>query len=281
MATNPLVGTDPDSAYLHYQSVEGGGTATLGSGSVVQVGVGLFDLNGDLLPDRVMSGFAAYNTNAMTNLYRAIQHGKRLHAQMRSYPYRSQNMTTHSGISATAESLFASFETADSHFLDLNGDGLPDHLMWPANANGLNGEASHPVSYYALEYNNGYSFESTNNNLTTVPGAADVWPGVMAQNASGGFNYNGNPYYTDAMIEQPFAGLWDLNGDGLPDRVVVDQTNFTTATPRWFVYLNNGHGFNTNPVVISNIDNQGHYLISDLAWWSPQGPIWCQRHHAP
>jgi RHS repeat-associated protein len=267
--TNVPFATDPDSAYTLYQSVEGLSTYSFGTGSTVDVGIGLWDINGDLLPDRVMTGFVPYG--GMTNLYVQENTGSGFTSQLRLHPYRSQNMTTVSGISQQAEGYFAAFETPDSHFIDLNGDGLPDHLMFPASSTGLNGEATHPVSYFAVEFNDGYSFESTNNNLTTVPGAADVWPGVVAQNTSGGFVYNGTTYYTDAMIEPPMAGLWDLNGDGLPDRVVVDQTSLGYSQTRWFVYLNNGHGFNTNPIVLTNIENEGHYSSSDVPWWSPQG----------
>ena len=75
-------------------------------------------------------------------------------------------------------------------------------------------------------------------------------------------------------MDLPFAGLYDLNGDGLPDRVVLDQTSLNTSTTRWFVYLNNGHGFNTTPITLTNIENQGHYNLSvDSPWWSPQGSV--------
>ena len=266
VATNALVGTDPDSAYLFYQSVEGGGSWTSGA-TTVQVGVGLWDINGDLLPDRVMTGFAAY-ANVLTNLFVQYNTGTNF-TQLRLYPYKSQNMT---GSDAHTISQFAAFETADSHFQDLNGDGLPDHVMWPANSNNVGGEQSHPVSYFAVEYNDGYSFESTNS-ATTAPGSADVWPGVVAQTNNGQINYNGTIFWSDAMIDLPYAGLWDLNGDGLPDRVVLDQTSLGYAQTRWFVYLNNGHGFNTTPITLTNIDNQGHYGLynGDLPWWSPEG----------
>jgi len=261
--------SDPDGIYLSYAAVDATSTWTSGGGSPVYIGVGLWDINGDLLPDRVMSGFVPYG--GMTNLYVEYNTGSSFSSQLREYPYRSQNMTTYAGILNSAESNFGAFDTPDSHFIDLNGDGLPDHLMWPASSTGLNGEAGHPVSSWAVEYNDGYSFESTNNNLSTVPGAADLWPGIVAQSTNGGFVYNSQTYYTDAMIEPPMAGLWDVNGDGLPDRVVVDQNTITTATPHWLVYLNNGHGFNTTPIVLTNIENEGHYLTTDVPWWSPEG----------
>ena len=263
--------SDSQNIYMDYAAVEGTSTYITESGGQsyqTYVGVGLWDINGDLLPDRVMSGFANYG--GMTNLYVEENTGTNFSPQLREFPYRSQNMPNYAGTTYSAQSSFDSFETMDSHFIDLNGDGLPDHLMWPANASEPGGEAPHPVSSWAVEFNDGYSFESTNNNFSTVPGAADLWPGVVAQSAGGGFNYLGNSYWTDSMIEPPISGLWDMNGDGLPDRVVVDQTTIATANPQWLVYLNNGHGFNTNPIIVTNISNEGHYLSNDLDWWSPE-----------
>ena len=266
--TNFMGGYDANGVYSAYESVEGGGTVTFG-GFSVQLGVGLFDLNGDLLPDRVQSGFAGM-TNSMTNLYVQYNTGSGF-TQIRTYPYRSQNCQ---GLDAGTISQEAAFETANSHFLDLNGDGLPDHIMWPFNpTNGYNAQyMPHPTSYYAVEYNDGYSFESTNTYMG-LPGAYDKWLGVVAQTNNGQVNYNGAIFYSDAMVDLPFCGLYDLNGDGLPDRVVLDQSSYGYAQSRWFVYLNNGHGFNTTPIVLTNIENQGQYQMSSgaLPWWSPEG----------
>ena len=251
--------------------MEGGGTLSLDSGTVtIHVGVGLWDINGDSLPDRVMTGFVPYG--GMTNLYVQNNTGNGFTPQIRLYPYHSQNMPLLANYSQQAISLMSSFQTSDSLFLDLNGDGLPDHLMWPANTNNNNAEALHTnLIYVAVEYGDGYSFESTNNNLSTVPGAADVWPGVVGQSPNGTFTYNSITYHSDAISEPTMTGLYDLNGDGLPDRVFINTTNFTTATPpQWLVYLNNGHGFNTTPLILTNIENQGHYTTADVPWWSPE-----------
>jgi len=199
--TNFIGPVDNDSAYLTYESVEGGGSVTFG-GSAVQVGVGLFDINGDGLPDRVMTGFAPY-TNAMyrmTNLYVQYNTGTNF-SPIRLYPYKSQNWNgVGSGQDPQSVSSWAAFETSRSHFMDLNGDGLPDHLMWPMNpTNGYSGqEFPHPAPYYALEYNDGYSFESTNTS-TGAPGAYDQWPGVVAQANNGTFWYGNIPFWSDAI----------------------------------------------------------------------------------
>ena len=73
------------------------------------------------------------------------------------------------------------------------------------------------------------------------------------------------------MINLPYVGLYDLNGDGLPDRVMLDESSMTNSTSlykRWLVYLNNGHGFNTTPIVVTNILDQSQ--SGDRGWWGIQ-----------
>ena len=81
--------------------------------------------------------------------------------------------------------------------------------MWPMDPSNPGAELPHPASYYATEYNDGYSFESTNTS-TSVPGAADQWPGVVAQANNGQISYQGITFYSDAVWDLPFAGLFDI-----------------------------------------------------------------------
>ena len=257
VSTGPLPMTDANS--LYYFCVESGG-----------VNVGLFDINGDGRPDRVMSGW--YLNGPMTNFMVQLNTGTNFSQPVVFGPYHSQNYNN-AGAGEGNVYEWAGIETPEAHMIDLNGDGMPDRVMWPMNPANVGYELPHPTSYFAVEYDDGYSFESTNTS-TGIPGAADQWPGVVAQANNGSYNYNGIVFWSDAIWDLPFAGLYDLNGDGLPDRVVLDQTSLNTSTTRWFVYLNNGHGFNTTPVVVSNIENQGHYSLStDAPWWSPQGSL--------
>ena len=262
VTTGPVALTDQDSSY--YFCVESGGPD-----------VGFFDINGDGLPDRVLCGW--YTQGPLTNFMVQFNTGTNFTAPRAFGPYRSLNWNNYPGgqTSYNPPYYWAGIETPDSHMIDINGDGLPDHVMWPMNpTNGFAGqELPHPTSFFALEYNDGYSFESTNAS-TAVPGAFDQWPGVVAQANNGQITYGTTTFYSDAILDLPFAGLYDLNGDGLPDRVVLDQTSLNTSTTRWFVYLNNGHGFNTTPITLTNIENQGHYNLSvDSPWWSPQGSV--------
>jgi len=220
---------------------------------------GLLDINGDGLPDRIMGLY-----NQATTYYKVQYNIGGTNFGPVSYfgPLRSQNYTN-----ATYQNPWAGVPAGQYDMLiDMNGDGLPDHLMMPMNS--LGQRLTQPnVTYFAVEYDDGYSFESTNNNWITVPAAYDLWQGV-------------NPQVNQAALDLsplqnlPYVGLYDLNGDGLPDRVMMNTTNMFTANPTWLVYLNNGKGFNSTPIVVSNIYNQGEYSASDTpVWGSIEGTI--------
>ena len=268
--TNVIGPGDADSAYYCYETVEGGGTVTFAGPYIVNVGVGLFDLNGSGLPDRVMTAFSAYGP--LTNLYLLPNTGTNF-GSMRCFPYKSQNYNgTGTNQDNRSVSLWAGVETTESHFIDLNGDGLPDHIMWPINPTNGYGEMPHPISYAAVEFNDGYSFEAINTS-TTVPGAFDKWPGIVSPITSGSIIYNGQTFYGDEMSKLPFVGLYDVNGDGLPDRVLIDPAAWGNTNTAWLVYLNNGHGFNPTPIHVTGISCQGRFLLAGSPWWSVQGTV--------
>jgi len=256
VSTGPLgPNTNVNSSY--YYCVESGG-----------VNVGLFDINGDGLPDRVMSGW--YQNGPMTNFMVQLNTGTNFTQPKTFGPYHSQNWNN-AGANQGNVYYWAGIEVpqtgsglAEAHMIDINGDGLPDRIMSPMDPNN-SGFVLRPTTYYAVEYNDGYSFESTNTS-TSVPGAYDQWPGGAGLEATNG----GSP--ADAIINLPYEGLFDVNGDGLPDRVMVDWTDTDSANTKWLVYLNNGHGFSSTPIVVTNIQNQGLYLRSASPdWWSMQG----------
>jgi RHS repeat-associated protein len=256
VSTGPLgPNTNANSGY--YYSVESGG-----------INVGFFDINGDGLPDRVMSGW--YQNGPMTNFMVQLNTGTNFTQPMVFGPYHSQNYNTPS---QTYQYEWAGIEvpigssTPEAHMIDINGDGLPDRLMSPMNPSSP-GNVLRPTTYYAVEYNNGYAFESTNTS-TSVPGAYDQWPGGSGLETANG----GTP--VDAIENLPYVGLFDVNGDGLPDRVMVNwaaDTNTGPTSTSWLVYLNNGHGFNSTPIVVTNIQNQGQNSQSYVpTYWSMQG----------
>ena len=255
VSAGPLASSDANSAF--YYCVESGG-----------VNVGLFDLNGDGLPDRVMSGW--YSQGAMTNFMVQFNTGTNFTKSKVFGPYRSQNWNA---TNQANQYVWAGIETPEAHMIDINGDGLPDRVMYPMSSSNPGNEVTHPATYFATEFDNGYAFEATNTS-TGVAGAADPWSGVVAQANNGQVSYNGITFWSDAIWDLPFAGLYDLNGDGLPDRVVLDQTSLNTASTKWLVYLNTGHGFNSTPISVTGLENQGHYALgSDAPWWSMQGSV--------
>ena len=255
---NPGPGTvvaGSDASY--YDCIESGG-----------VDAGLLDLNGDGLPDRVLSMY--YLEGATTNFRVQFDTGTNF-TQLRLFgPYHSLNWNNYPGgqTANNAPFYWTGFETPDSHMIDINGDGLPDHVMWPMNPGSLGTEAyisplTTVQTNYCVEFDDGYSFEAINTS-TTVPGAYDKWPGVMSQSNIYSINYA-------AMLNLPYSGLFDLNGDGLPDRVMMDEscmTNPYSPTKRWLVYLNNGRGFDTTPIVVTNILDQS--LTGDRDWWGTE-----------
>jgi len=240
-------GTDLDL----YQCIESGG-----------VNVGFFDINGDGLPDRVMSMY--YTEGAMTYFRVQLNTGTNFTPVKLFGPYHSLNWNNYNGGQINQPSYWwAGIETPDVHMIDINGDGLPDRLMWPMDPANPGKEAYINPLYtvttnYCVEFNDGYSFEAINTS-TSVPGAYDKWPGVKSQGNSSGYNYA-------AMMNLPLVGLYDLNGDGLPDRVMLDETNI--SSPKWLVYLNNGRGFDTNAIVVTNIYDPSQ--VGDRGWWGIQ-----------
>ncbi|HEX3627414.1 MAG TPA: toxin TcdB middle/N-terminal domain-containing protein [Verrucomicrobiae bacterium] len=245
----------PTNVYsLYYYCIEDGA-----------VNVGLFDINGDGRPDRVMSQW--WQNANMTNFLVQLNTGTNFGPVVNFGPYYSQN---YYASNATDVYGWAGIQTPDATMIDINGDGLPDRLMWPLNPSEPTLEAPHPTSFFAVEYNDGYRFESTNTS-TSIPGAFDQWPGVVAQTNNGAPYYSGIDYWSDSINDEPYGGLFDVNGDGLPDRVFVDVGTINQSNSAWRVYLNNGHGFNTIAIIITNIENQGLYNLSvDAPWWSPQ-----------
>jgi len=114
----------------------------------------------------------------------------------------------------------------------MNGDGLPNRVVYDMNYT-YNPNNPQPA-IWKVYFNNGRGFD-----------AGVDWPNPSPWTTDKG-NYirnvglDGNGVYTDVI---------DMNGDGLPDRVIYDR-NYQCPNPPncptayWKVYLNNGHGFN-------------------------------------
>jgi RHS repeat-associated protein len=123
--------------------------------------------------------------------------------------------------------------------IDMNGDGFPDRAVYSKDC--TSPYTNCPWSVY---FNNGINgFDNV-----TEPN----WPNPSAWGSQSG-NYirssNGLGTYADVV---------DMNGDGLPDRVVHDR-----ITPNnWLVYFNNGAGFDQ----AVNWPNATGYIRSNLVY---------------
>jgi RHS repeat-associated protein len=174
----------------------------------------VIDMNGDGLPDRVV-----YNKNC-------------------TYPYTNCPWTvyfnTGSGFGPGVEWPNPSvWDAINGNFIrntnaygaytdliDMNGDGLPDRVVYNKNC-------SYPYTNcpWTVYFNNGNGFD-----------AGVSWPNPSAWDWING-NYIRNTGTTGCG---PYTDVIDMNGDGLPDRVVYDKTS---PYDTWTVYFNNGSGF--------------------------------------
>ena len=101
--------------------------------------------------------------------------------------------------------------------MDVNGDGLPDRVMRDYNP---------PYTNFIVQFNNGAGFEPAQN-----------WGPINTQGQSNNITW-GEVVGTDNSTT--WAQLVDINGDGLPDRVM---RKYSGSYTNWVVQLNTGSGF--------------------------------------
>ena len=173
----------------------------------------LIDINGDGLPDRVIHPFGAsyflvqYNTgNGFTAQYSWLTD------------------TNEAGVSGSSYNEWETLDSPVSHLVDINGDGLPDRVM-----NQYSGTPNH----FQAQLNTGSGFSSS----------VYAWTGVNSVAVPSG-------YSTDILkvpyLESPVTAygslttLADINGDGLPDRVMLGS-----SSGQFDVQLNTGGSFSS------------------------------------
>ncbi len=178
--------------------------------------VKMLDMNGDGLPDRVMRKRYQPYTNYVVQFNTGTN-------------FSSANIF--GGISAqslTNDPGWTAFDTSLVYLIDINGDGLPDRVMPPRDTNTFNGQlVGIKFTNFVVELNNGYGFEPAMN-----------WSGVDPQ-----FNAPGTGTTTDySYIETSdgMVGFRDINGDGLPDRIM---RKYNPPYTNWLVQVNTGNGF--------------------------------------
>jgi RHS repeat-associated protein len=118
---------------------------------------------------------------------------------------------------------------------DMNGDGLPDRVMRAPLP---------PYEFYSVQLNNGWDFDPP---LT--------WTNVHRNGWSESFY---------GSVASPGAALIDLNGDGLPDRVLRKPSSPYAV---WRVQFNNGAGFDP-------LENWGELETGDGVSQSQANPDW-------
>jgi RHS repeat-associated protein len=216
--------------------------------------VAMLDMNGDGLPDRVMtlpgSTFNYYSVQFNT--------GTGYTATNLFGPYASQGYNTDINWAGLSGDLGYNNETGGAassmRMFDINGDGLPDRVMLIHSSISSGPALAQNQTYLVVELNNGYGFEPAVN-----------WTNV-------------NPYYNLTCGGGTTPGIQDLgddyqvayrdiNGDGLPDRIIACQCSYSGGTQvgytNWLVQINTGTGFgpliNWGPIQSQNQPLQENY----------------------
>jgi RHS repeat-associated protein len=208
--------------------------------------VKVVDINGDNIPDRVM---AEQQTLAQAFDYFMVQlgNGSGFGTVRKFGPYSSQG----SQQDVPGDTYFGLIEGLYIKFVDINGDGLPDRVMYPYDSTVSGPVPPQNFTKMVVEFNNGYSFETGD------------WLGVNPQYtttdpSNPNFPINVTMY---AHLENfPYVGLFDMNGDNLPDRVMLKHSDHS----KWWVQVNNGSGFEP-PRDFSNVLPPPNGI--DHIWW--------------
>ena len=209
----------------------------------------LFDIDGDGLPDRVI-----WTTNSVDTY--TVQHNSGLLGVGGSFGSTFTFGPTASGGSGNPSAsnplpsggYWSALNDGYSRIQDINGDGLPDRVNdWWGHFTTL----IIPYTNFVVQLNNGTGFISW-----------FLWP--VATNDMGAQDLNSYMSLIDAPSSQAWAGLFDINGDGLPDRVM---SLYNQPTTYYKVQYNVG-GTNFSPVSYFGPLRSQNYTNANL------GNIW-------
>ncbi len=199
--------------------------------------VELLDINGDAYPDRIMRQFADPHTNFVCQL----NLGYPGYTSATNWVGVTSDSTTQLSEWRAIRDLI-SLDTA-VELLDINGDGLPDRILRRLNI---------PYDRFRVQPNTGTGF-----------GGFQDWTGVNGQgDTSASWN---SPFGKDGTGTNTKAGLFDINGDGLPDRVM---RKLNSPYNQFAVQFNNGVGFEPWEYWGGTVDTQGQ---GGDGWGSPVG----------
>jgi RHS repeat-associated protein len=144
-------------------------------------------------------------------------------------PPQLWNITSQS-VSA-ADPYWTSPSTPDTKLIDINGDGLPD---WVSSENFYN------RTYYAVQTNSGSGF-----------GPVQYWPISNETSDPSDLVNTVNQFYVPGSGKAFLCDLVDINGDGLPDRVMIPRS----GTGYFQVQTNTGNGFGSSILQWQNVSS--------------------------
>ena len=206
----------------------------------------LFDINGDGLPDRVMRNYVTIDYQSPRNVFKVqLNTGFGFETQVREWT-NVNNQGKNSSTNTDWNSPHASDgDSTHVTMCDINGDGLPDRVMRK--------EASPWDSYLLVQLNNG----TTGFSATTI-----LWDPLDAQGTADATWNSPNARNSDDVI----ISLMDINGDGLPDRVMRKRTASFNV---FKVQYNTGSGFTPTAEDWGPLYTQNHDGVDE--WGSLQG----------
>jgi len=184
--------------------------------------VDIIDMNGDGLPDRV-----ARKLNSPYDRFKVqLNTGSGFTGLVDWSPVDSQGQSD-----ADWNSISSTDPSGDKYVIlaDINGDALPDRVMRKANS---------PYDKFAVQFNNGAGWE-----------AWEYWGPLDSQGITSD-EWNCPINSGSAVV---WGSLADINGDGLPDRVM--RKRFPPHT-NFVVQINTGAGF-TSATNWGPLDSQG------------------------
>ncbi|MFC1514729.1 toxin TcdB middle/N-terminal domain-containing protein, partial [Candidatus Omnitrophota bacterium] len=183
--------------------------------------VDIFDINGDGLPDRVMqdaaNGWWEVQLNNGVGFEKDIDWGP---------------INTGGGTSDYYYIRYIKNNRTRVDIFDINGDGLPDRVMQDASGN-----------KWEVQLNTGTGF-----------GAVIQWDNIDSLGVGGDYWF----IRFTSISGRTRVDIFDINGDGLPDRVMQDTANST-----WEVQLNTGTGFadTIQWVTIDDLNLEGYCFM--------------------
>jgi RHS repeat-associated protein len=199
----------------------------------------MLDMNGDGLPDRVMTEPSQPYTYYLVQ----FNTGSNFTGTNMFGPYVAQGASNDINFATLAGNEGGTGNGVSMRMFDINGDGLPDRVMIMRNANGPLSPANQTA--LVVELNNGYGFEPAIN-----------WTNVNPFTTCDGNQVSG----ISDLGDDAYVAYRDMNGDGLPDRIIACQC---TPYNEWYVQFNTGTGF--GPLVSWPTGSQGQNTTVTLS----------------